>query len=44
MAIYLCDGVKKKPPIDLRVSSERSERVVKYIHAPNHITKLGPSA
>ena len=28
----------------LSVSSERSERVVKYIHAPTRIATLGPSA
>jgi len=28
----------------LCASSERSERVVRYIHAPTRIAKLGPSA
>ena len=35
---------EKKPPIDLCFSSERSERVAKYIHAPNRIAKFGSSA
>jgi hypothetical protein len=41
---YLPIEEKRKQLCDLRVSSERSERVVKYIHAPNRIAKLGPSA
>jgi len=43
-SFFLLIEEKRRQLCDLCVSSERSERVVKYIHAPTRIATLGPSA